>query len=200
MLKHVIILLVLLCSTLSAASDRRFSNNYQLWLEGIRVSHDSLSDLDKLRLVDRQINLSGYSPDLQEQGVEDYWLTPMEFFQLERGDCEDFAIAKFFSLLAMGIDESHLQLVFGRLDNGQDHMLLAYRDEPLAEPLLLDNLTTSPTPASLRSDFQPVYSFNREGMWLVPSWSQLILTSSLLETDNWQRVLSYQQPPVLALR
>ena len=44
-------------------------------------------------------------------------------------------------------------------------MVLAYYATPLAEPLVLDNLTTEIKPASQRRDLQPVFSFNGEGIW-----------------------------------
>ena len=85
------------------------------------------------------------------------------------GDCEDYAIAKYFSLLAVGVPAARLRLVYvrARMDDGplQPHMVLAYFPVPGADPLVLDNLQDEIVPASRRDDLRPVFSFNSEGLW-----------------------------------
>ena len=109
--------------------------------------------------------------DDQETWQEgDHWASPMELLDKGQGDCEDYAIAKYFSLLALGTPASRLRLVYVRLQagagsEGQAHMVLAYYPQPGAEPLILDNLVTSVRPASRRPDLTPVFSFNSEGLW-----------------------------------
>jgi predicted transglutaminase-like cysteine proteinase len=107
--------------------------------------------------------------DAEVWGRSDYWASPLEALEKGQGDCEDYAIAKFFSLLAMGTPVQRLRLVYVRAqiggNGGQAHMVLAYYPQPGAEPLILDNLLTSVRPASRRPDLTPVFSFNSEGLW-----------------------------------
>ena len=42
----------------------------------------------------------------------DYWATPIEFLASHGGDCEDFAIAKYFTLIQLGIPEEQLTLTY----------------------------------------------------------------------------------------
>jgi predicted transglutaminase-like cysteine proteinase len=105
-------------------------------------------------------------------GDADYWASPLEMLAAGHGDCEDYAIAKYFSLLATGTPVGKLRLVYVRAQvggssdgAGQAHMVLAYYPQPQAEPLILDNLVTSVRPASRRPDLTPVFSFNSEGLW-----------------------------------
>jgi predicted transglutaminase-like cysteine proteinase len=101
----------------------------------------------------------------------DYWASPLETLNQGMGDCEDFAIAKYFSLLAAGVSSSRMRLVYVRLQVGgpggaaQAHMVLAYYATPQTEPLILDNLVTEIRPASRRPDLTPVFSFNSDGLW-----------------------------------
>jgi predicted transglutaminase-like cysteine proteinase len=99
----------------------------------------------------------------------DHWASPLETLQAGHGDCEDYAIAKYFSLVAAGTPVARLRLVYVRAqiagNEGQAHMVLAYYPQPNAEPLILDNLVTSVRPASRRPDLTPVFSFNSEGLW-----------------------------------
>ncbi len=109
-----------------------------------------------------------FRDDQEVWGVVDYWASPLETLEKGRGDCEDYAIAKYFSLLALGLEPAQLRLVYVRamLDGRpQAHMVLAYYAQPQSEPLILDNLQTQVRPASARTDLSPVFSFNSEGLW-----------------------------------
>ena len=111
-----------------------------------------------------------FRDDQATWGEADHWASPLELLDKGQGDCEDFAIAKYFSLLALGVPVSRLRLVYVRLQSGaggegQAHMVLAYYPQPAAEPLILDNLVGSVRPASRRPDLTPVFSFNSEGLW-----------------------------------
>jgi predicted transglutaminase-like cysteine proteinase len=109
-----------------------------------------------------------FHEDSVNWGKVDYWASPLETLDRGKGDCEDYAIAKYFSLLATGMPESKLRLVYVKamLDGRpQAHMVLAYYAQPDAEPLILDNLNPELKPASARGDLAPVFSFNSEGLW-----------------------------------
>lgn len=102
----------------------------------------------------------------------DYWATPGETLGLGAGDCEDFSIAKYFALRALGVPVQKLRLTYVRVRIGgpasnvtQAHMVLTYYDTPAAEPLVLDNLLGEIRPARRRPDLAPVFSFNGEGVW-----------------------------------
>ena len=109
-----------------------------------------------------------YRDDRDIWGQVDYWASPLEMMNRGQGDCEDFAIAKYFALMAAGVPSAKLRLVYVRAQIGavmQAHMVLAYYRDPMAEPLILDNLLGDIRPASRRPDLTPVFSFNAEGLW-----------------------------------
>jgi predicted transglutaminase-like cysteine proteinase len=126
----------------------------------------------KLQAVNQFFNRRVRSvDDVELWGEVDYWASPLEMLDKGAGDCEDFAIAKYFSLLALGVPMNKLRLVYVRAQMGgpggpvQAHMVLAYYAVAQAEPLILDNLITDLRPASRRPDLAPVFSFNGEGLW-----------------------------------
>lgn len=130
---------------------------------GLRVSKVN-------EIINRRIR---YDSDQAVWGRSDFWATPLQTFAQGRGDCEDFAIAKYFSLLESGIPDARLRLVVGRIRHGgrygsltEAHMVLAYIPSDGAEPLVLDNLVDVVRPLSRRPDLVPVFSFNRESIWL----------------------------------
>ncbi len=109
-----------------------------------------------------------FKEDSVTWGVADYWASPLESLEKRAGDCEDYAIAKYFSLAATGVPTAKLRMVYVRARlQGQSlaHMVLAYYAQPEAEPLILDNLRPEVLPASQRTDLTPVFSFNTEGLW-----------------------------------
>jgi len=76
------------------------------WEDIIRTTGGSKSDLEKLEIVNHFFNSRiRYASDIEVWGVKDYWATPLEFLCRNAGDCEDFAIAKFFTLKEIGVKE-----------------------------------------------------------------------------------------------
>ena len=112
-----------------------------------------------------------FASDQEAWGQLDYWASPLETLAKGRGDCEDYVIAKYFSLAVAGVPISRLRLVYVRATIGGPggetlaHMVLAYYASAGAEPLILDNLIGEIRPASRRPDLEPVFSFNGEGLW-----------------------------------
>lgn len=103
-----------------------------------------------------------FESDAQIWNKNDYWATPMQTLSMKRGDCEDYSIAKYFTLAAAGVSEDKLRLMYVQaLQYNQAHMVLAYYPSPEAEPLVLDNLNHEILPASARPDLKPVYSLAR---------------------------------------
>lgn len=129
----------------------------------------ALPDADKLNKVNTFFNRRTlYDSDQAIWQRNDYWATPLETMGRAAGDCEDFAISKYMTLLMLGINSQQLRLVYVRASVGGvsvAHMVLGYYPDPSAEPLILDNLITSVRKASQRSDLAPVFSFNRDGLW-----------------------------------
>ncbi|WP_448505950.1 transglutaminase-like cysteine peptidase [Immundisolibacter sp.] len=121
----------------------------------------------KLMAVNDFFNQLPFVDDIIHWKQSDYWATPVEFLATDGGDCEDFAIAKYFTLLEMGVPESRLQITYVKaVQLNQAHMVLAYYANPAADPLVLDNLVPEMRPGSSRSDLVPVYSFNGQGLWI----------------------------------
>jgi len=123
---------------------------------------------DQLFEVNRFFNRVDFKNDIYHWDKNDYWATPVEFLGTNAGDCEDFAIAKYFTLLAMGIPQEKLKLMYvtATRPTRQAHMVLVYYESVNSVPLVLDNLNKRILPATKRRDLIPVYSFNGEGLWL----------------------------------
>ena len=132
-----------------------------------------------------------FAEDIEAWGQADYWASPLEALALGRGDCEDYAIAKYFSLVALGMPVARLRMVYVRAQTGgsaQPHMVLAYYAQANSEPLILDNLITEVRPASRRPDLVPVFSFNSEGLW--QGAGQQSAGDPLARLSRWREVLA----------
>jgi predicted transglutaminase-like cysteine proteinase len=133
-----------------------------------------LADAEKLDLANRFFNARfRWAQDPETWGEQDYWATPLELMGRGMGDCEDFAIAKYTTLVLSGIDIDKLRITYvkARITGSKGvtntaHMVLAYYPSPTEEPVILDNLITEILPASGRPDLTPVYGFNSKGLWV----------------------------------
>ncbi|MET4696482.1 putative transglutaminase-like cysteine proteinase [Endozoicomonas sp. NE40] len=126
-----------------------------------------LPEREKLEKVNIFFNRLEFVTDLQHWGKDDFWATPVEFLASGGGDCEDFSIAKYFTLRELGVADERLRITYVKaLRINQAHMVLTYYPESGKEPLILDNLEGEILPASKRKDLKPVYNFNGDGLWV----------------------------------
>ena len=163
----------------------RAARRVETWRREIS-EYKSLSERQKLTEVNRFFNQLNFVNDDRLWGKKDYWATPLEFLGSNAGDCEDFTIAKYFSLLELGVSDKKLRLVYVKaIELNQFHMVLAYYSKPSAEPILLDNIDPEIKRASKRRDLLPIYSFNGKNLWLMKSkQGQLAGKSSRLSLWN----------------
>lgn len=146
------------------AVDKKYGRFAKARFEALQKMLDSLDgkDIDKQLLeVNNFFNKVGYGSDSKIFGVSDYWATPFEFLARDKGDCEDYVIAKYFALRHLGVPSDKLYFSYVRVDGYDDaHMVLTYFESKNAAPLVLDNINKRILPASERKDLKPVYNFN----------------------------------------
>lgn len=145
-------------------------NRVAEWVQLVNGSQNK-SAKEKLQLVNDFFNQNVlWVSDYDHYGVEDYWSTPLETIASGGGDCEDFSIAKYFTLIALNVPMEKLTITYVKAEAvnpiNRSHMVLTYYEKPAAEPLVLDNLIQEIKPASERKDLAPVYTFNGQGLWL----------------------------------
>ncbi len=147
------------------ASDRILS-----WQAFIK-STQSLSEQEKLTRVNDFFNQNiEFLDDAYLWGMNDYWATPLEVLAKGAGDCEDYSIAKYFTLRELGVPDNKMRITYVKaIELNQAHMVLTFFETPHSVPLVLDNLNPQIKSASKRRDLLPVYSFNGSGLWLAKS-------------------------------
>jgi predicted transglutaminase-like cysteine proteinase len=132
------------------------------WQEFVRRTDGApAAETQLLAPVNRFFNRLRSMTDQDLWGVEDYWATPAETLSINGADCEDYAIAKYFTLKELGIPVARLRLVYAttRLSKNA-HLVLAYYPAGGADPLILDNVEERIKPAGDRPDLTPVFTFN----------------------------------------
>lgn len=177
-----LILLIIACPSSSQLDDFFSDNFYQelsmtygekakrraeKWRD-IIIGNQSDSDWSKIKKVNHFFNSTiKYENDVSLWGKKDYWASPVETIGRGKGDCEDYAIAKYFSLTSLGVDPAKLRLMYVRqLSVNQPHMVLIYFENLKKPPLVLDNFNKRVLPANKRRDLKPIYSFNAQGLWM----------------------------------
>ncbi|MBI1423084.1 MAG: sulfate adenylyltransferase [Gammaproteobacteria bacterium] len=176
-------------STLTSDQQRRLTG----WRQFItRHRHSSVQK--KLQLVNAYLNQFSYRQDRVVNGEEENWATPYEFILQNGGDCEDFAIAKYFMLRALGVPEQELQITYVYHHTlNQYHMVLLHIPPGQGAMLVLDNLTKTIQPIAKNADIEPVYGFNQHYVWVLNKTAQRKQVSGALHLARWQALLSRMQ-------
>lgn len=114
--------------------------------------------------VNAMANKVPYINDSKNWGKSDYWETPIEFFS-RGGDCEDFAIAKYASLRALGVPDNRMRVAIVKdTQKGIPHaVLIVYTDNG---PVILDNQIKAVTASADVNHYKPIFSINRSAWWL----------------------------------
>lgn len=209
--RHVFIVLFLLSSNLFSQDSKKltdyftpefkqtFNNVYgesssklfEQWIK-LMTDHEQKDDWQKMRLVNHFFNKKiTFVDDIVHWKEKDYWATPIEFIGTKGGDCEDFALAKYFTLKAMGVDPTKMRLMYVRaLTINQPHMVLIYSEKFDQMPLVLDNINPKILPANQRRDLKPVYSFNGDGLWLAKAKGLGKQVKGKGDVARWEDIVS----------
>lgn len=127
---------------------------------------DELRGLDRLaqiRAINRDLNKRRYVLDQRNWGTRDHWATPLEFLR-KNGDCEDFAIAKFMSLRALGVPNRDMRIVVLQdLKRDLPHAVLVVYLHGTA--YVLDNQIKQVVRADELPHYKAIYSINEDSWW-----------------------------------
>lgn len=160
------------------------------WQNLIKESAD-LPEKEKLARVNNFFNQVRFLDDIDHWKQKDYWATPLEFLISNGGDCEDFSIAKYYTLRELGVDIDKMSIAYVKaLELNQAHMVLTYYDTPNSVPLVLDNLIADIKPASQRPDLLHVYSFNGDNLWLSKKGRRAQLVGTSERLGPWVKLQS----------
>ena len=151
--------------------------------------------LNKLKDVNDFWNKIRYKRDKAHWGKKDYWAAPFEFLGTGAGDCEDYAIAKYYTLRKLGVPEKKLRITYVKLlrkrtKYEEAHMVLTYYHKPGATPIVLDNINKKLKLASKRKDLRPVYSFNATGLWQAKNKGKTSQRVGKNNLRNWKSLMS----------
>ena len=164
-----------------------------LW-DNLLNNSKNLSALKKLKNVNDFFNKIRYKRDKVHWKKKDYWASPFEFMGTGAGDCEDYAIAKYFSLIKLGIAENKLRITYVKLlrrrtKYEEAHMVLTYFHKPNSTPIVLDNVNKKLKLASKRRDLKPVYSFNANGLWQAKNKGKTSLKVGKNNLKHWKSLM-----------
>lgn len=125
----------------------------------------SLSKREQIGLVNGYVNRHiNYANDGRASGLRDHWASPFQAIG-SRGDCEDYAVAKYFSLISLGFSDDQIRLVIVRdLNVGEMHALTTVSID--GNIYILDNRFDRVLPDNDVLIYRPIYSFNQSQIWV----------------------------------
>lgn len=129
----------------------------------LKEQTEGLDTLEKLKKVNFYWNQNPYREDQDNWGKADYWAIPAQFI-VKSGDCEDYAIAKYFTLKELGVDPSAMRIVVLRdtIRNLAHAVLAVYLNGDI---YILDNVTNIVLSHKRIRNYQPQFSVNEQGRW-----------------------------------
>jgi predicted transglutaminase-like cysteine proteinase len=156
-------------------------------LNTLMLSLQTSGESEKLEKVNAFFNQMRFASDEEIWHQKDYWATRMEFIGMGAGDCEDFVIAKYFTLKQLGISTDKLFFTYVKaIKYQQAHMVLTYFETPTSVPLVLDNINFKILPATQRNDLVPVYSFNGDALYLAKQQGLgQVVPSGMQKNKKW---------------
>ena len=147
-------------------SKNQIAKNRILYYEENIRNLQNETKLIQLNKVNFQLNRLLPQYDSVIHHKEDIWATPKEFLTIGYGDCEDYVIIKYYSLLKLGFDEKKLFLtIVKERYKGGLHMVLSYFKDKKSSPLILDNLSFRILSLAERVDLEVIYFINNTGVY-----------------------------------
>ncbi|WP_147818644.1 transglutaminase-like cysteine peptidase [Salidesulfovibrio onnuriiensis] len=133
------------------------------WLK-LKKSVAGKPPLERLKAVNRYFNQWPYRLDMSNYGQRDYWATPVEFLK-KSGDCEDYAIAKYYALKELGFSPGQMRIVAVRdmIRNIGHAVLAVYLPDDI---YILDNQTVMVLSHKRYTHYVPQYSVNERFRWM----------------------------------
>lgn len=123
-----------------------------------------MQPFQQLVAVNKWGNAHPYIEDNINWGMEDYWETPREFVDIS-GDCEDYAISKYYLLRAAGFSADDLRIIILEDLNlgGIIHAVLGvYVNDVL---YILDNQSREVMEALSIYHYRPIFGINEQAWW-----------------------------------
>jgi predicted transglutaminase-like cysteine proteinase len=138
------------------------ANVIQRW-SALRDQVKDASIAVQVREVNKCFNQWPYKTDMNVWGLEDYWATPREFIE-KSGDCEDYAISKYYALRDLGVPADRLRIaaVKDTIRNMGHAVLIVYMND---DAYILDNLTNLVLSHKKLTHYAPQYTVNEEFLW-----------------------------------
>lgn len=153
--------------------------------------YEGFPEREKVEAVNRYFNRHvQFREDIALWKQADYWATPVETLVMGAGDCEDIALAKYFTLRLLDVPEEKLRITYAKVLNPQQaHMVMSYQPDSGSEPQVLDNLNDEILPASARNDLQLLYAFDANNLYAFEEQGVRRIGTSQ-QIPCWQELLS----------
>lgn len=129
----------------------------------LKISLEKMPPLEQIKAVNSFWNKWPYRQDKDVYGKEDYWAAPY-LFRKNSGDCEDYCIAKYFTLRELGYSPEQLRIVIvmEKIRNIAHAVLVVFIND---DAYVLDNLTSSVLSHTRSRNYAPQYSVNEQYRW-----------------------------------
>jgi len=165
-----------------------FKNAYTAWMRQLEpYRHATIAEKGKAvdGLVDSTVT---YTSDMETSGMREYWASPLETINSKKGDCEDFAILKYYAMRYLDVPADRLYIVGVGVhgSEGLNHATLIVDTAEERQPNFIQRWFEKPQPhvpsfSILEDDntkdgklldmkttnYRPFYALNENNIWML---------------------------------
>jgi len=144
--------------------DKKFIvNRYKSFIQLKKILPSLNNEYKVLLRVNNFFNKFRSQSDLETYGTREYWASRKEFLIKGKGDCEDYALAKYFTLIEAGIPKEKLSISIAKVKNNSDyHIVVLYKNNKESQSFVLDNINYKIKSLSSRKDLTTFYTYNSD--------------------------------------
>ncbi len=138
-------------------------NSGMTW-DALKKRLEGKDPLTQIKFVNNFWNQWPYKQDRRAYKSADYWASPAEFRKIS-GDCEDYAIAKYFTLRSLGfpMEKMRIVVVMDTILRLAHAVLAVYID---GDVYILDNMSKNVLSHTRIRNYIPQYSVNEKNRWM----------------------------------
>jgi len=126
---------------LHLAADPQKRAAFDSWLDKLEYAREKPL-IEKIQIVTNAVNNGvRYTRDSIQNGTAEYYASPIETIVSGRGDCEDYAIAKYYVLRWLGVEANRLYLASVTREGAGHSVLLVDTTQDLSrrDVIVMDN-------------------------------------------------------------
>ena len=138
---------------------------YELYTQMVEQAQKEKT-VKQFDMVNKFFNRINFMEDSVVWKKEDHWATPLQVLGTSAADSEDYALAKYFTLVKLGVDENRLKLVQYENGNKKENIVLLYYFKNKPMPIVLEHQKNKMYVLKSNTQIKEVTRIDKKSPWI----------------------------------